>query len=384
MKISTLRLRDHHFGDAWSSQVENRWNYADFLADPHWRQDWISIDGVVHHPGVERVYCGITSFAGDIFWAWDRRSEKWVDCGFAAVGDRYDAKFHRAMQLSAGGQTLFAGTALLHDIDRYWDAPGGGLYAHDIAGGTTRKLGIPLPHHYIQSIVLDETRSRIYSLHFTPERLSLFDLRTHTARDLGPLGSGMFMAQGENLVLDDAGGVWSGWGATRAWQSHWGPDAARLCKYCPDADRIIYFNTGLPRRDGQYGYAKVEGLFNLGVGALHASGDNGSLYRIDTATGAACYLGTPIPDRPSRLTNLVRHTDGLAYGITGRGGDCRILRFDPRTDRYELIGDRIVDAAGEPLFQCHDLALTPDGVLYAGENDVPHRSGYLWEIQGFI
>jgi hypothetical protein len=384
MKIRTLRLRDHHFGDAWTRQVQDRWNYDEFLADPHWRKDWISFDGVVHHAGVDRVYCGITSFDADIFWAWDRREQKWIDCGFSAVGNRYDAKFHRSMQLSGDGGTLYTATALLHDIDRYWDAPGGGIFAHDIAGGTTTKLGIPLPHHYIQSIALDEKRGRIYSMHFTPERLSVFDLKTRAARDLGPLGSGMFMAQGENLVIDDEGCVWSGWGQTRAWQSHWGPDAARLCKYCPREDRILYFNTGLPRRDGKYGNAKVEGLFNLGAGDLHASGDNGSLYRVETASGKARYLGTPIPDRRSRLTQLVRHSNGMAYGITGRDGDCRIIRFDPRNDRYELIGDRIVDDSGEALFQCHDVSLTPDGTLYAGENDVPHRSGFLWEISGIL
>lgn len=384
MYIRSIKLRDHHFANAWAEKVENRWDYEDFLAAPHWRKDWISFDGVVHHAGVDRVYCGITSFDADIFWAWDRRLERWVDCGFAAVGNNFDAKFHRSMQLSADARTLYVATALLHDIDRYHQAPGGGLFAHDIQTGLTRKLGIPIPHVYIQSIALDEARGCVYSMHFTPERLTVFDLATGTARDLGPLGSGMFMAQGENLVIDDHGGVWSGWGMTRAWQSPWGPDAARLCKYSPQESRIIYFKNGLPRRDGQYGFAKVEGLFNLGAGDLHASGDNGSLYRIDIQNGRARYLGTPISDRPSRLTNLVRFRDGHAYGITGRQGDCRLIKFDPGTDKYTLIGDRIVDDSGEPMYQCHDVAITPDGTLYAGENDVPHRSGYLWEIRGLI
>jgi hypothetical protein len=55
-----------------------------------------------------------------------------------------------------------------------------------------------------------------------------------------------------------------------------------------------------------------------------------------------------------------------------------VIRFDPRTDRYELLG-LVVD--GElACWQVHDVAITPDGVLYAGENDNPYRSGYLWEI----
>ena len=380
MNVRSLRLRDHRFGDAWEKTVENRWNYDDFLADPHWRRDWVSFDGVVHHPGNDRVYCGITSFDADIFWAWDRKTENWIDCGFGNVREPFDAKFHRSMQLTADGQTLYTATALLHDIDNYWTAPGGGLFAHHIASSKTTKLGIPIPHVYIQSIALDEKRGVIYSMHFTPERMSMFDLKTGEARDLGPTGPGMFMAQGENIKLDDTGCAWCGWGQTRAWQSHWGPDANRLCKYDPQQERIIYYKTGLPRRDGDYGFAKLEGLFNFGTGCLYASGANGSLYRIDTDSAEATYLGTPIPDRPSRLTNLVMHTDGGAYAVTGRGGDCRVLRFDPRGETYELIGDRLVDQQGEALFQVHDVSIAPDGALFAGENDVPHRSGFLWEI----
>ena len=32
-------------------------------------------------------------------------------------------------------------------------------------------------------------------------------------------------------------------------------------------------------------------------------------------------------------------------------------------------------------WQVHDVAVTPDGTIYAGENDSPYRSGYLWEIR---
>ena len=67
-------------------------------------------------------------------------------------------------------------------------------------------------------------------MHFTPERLSAFDLASGSARDLGPIGSGVEMAQGENLILDDEGCAWCGWGLTRAWQSSPGRDSHRLCK----------------------------------------------------------------------------------------------------------------------------------------------------------
>jgi hypothetical protein len=383
MKIKALKLKNHDFGDQWEKSVSNRWNYADMLRDPHWRKDWISFDGVVHHPGSDRVYCGITSFDGDIFKAYDRRSQSFIDLGFAAVGNPYDAKFHRSMELSRDGNTLYCGTALLHDIDREREAPGGGVYVHDIPSGKNRKLGIPIAHNYIQSIVLHEDRQEIYCLHFTPERLSRVNLNDGKAEDLGAIGSGFFMAQGENLVIDHLGCVWSGWGVTRAWQSEPGPDAARLCKFDPKLNRIVYLPVGLPTRDGRPGFAKVEGLFNLGNGCLYASGDNGSLYRIDPVQHTVKYLGTPIADRASRLTSLALHTDGNAYGVTGRKGQCQLLKFDPRTDRFEL-GGPIVDSQGLAMYQCHDITVTPDGTLYAAENDNPQRSSHLWEIAGAL
>ena len=155
-------------------------------------------------------------------------------------------------------------------------------------------------------------------------------------------------------------------------------DSFRLCKYAPNENKIIFYEHGLPRANGEYGFSKVEGLFNLGTGCLYASGDNGSLYRIETATAHARYLGTPIKDQPSRLTSLAMKGD-YAYGITGRGGECRVLRFDPRNDTYEL-GEKIEDESGVAMWQCHDVSFAPDGVLFAGENDHPRRSGYLWEI----
>jgi len=379
MKVRSHKLKNTNFGQEWPETIEDHWNYKEFLADPRWRHDWISFDGVVYHAPTDRVYCGITSFNADIFEAYDRKSEEFVALDFATVANPYDAKFHRSMELAQDGNTLYTATALLHDIDRYHEAPGGGLFRHDIAAGKTLKLGIPLPHIYIQSIALDEKRNVIYSMHFTPERLTCFDLATGETTDLGPIGSGLAMAQGENIVLDDAGAAWCGWNATRAWQSEPGVESSRLCKYDPEQGRIVYYPHGLPRADGAYGTAKVEGLFNFGTGCLYASGDNGSLYRIETATGKAQYLGTPIADRRSRLTSLTLSPDGYAYGITGRDGQCRLLRFDPRNDSYEL-GDAIIDGDGVPMWQCHDVTLTKDGMLFAGENDHPHRSSYLWEI----
>ena len=290
--IRSLKLKDRRYGTEWDDSIEDRWNYADFLRDERWRVDWISFDGIVHSPANNRIYCGITSFDADIFKIYDRESDRFLDTDFAAVADPYDAKFHRSMELSADGRFLYTATALLHDVDRFWEAPGGGIFRHDIASGTTSKLGIPIPHVYIQSIALDDARGVIYGMHFTPEHLSLFDIESGKGRDLGLIGSGFAMGQGENVILDDDGYAWMGWSLTRAWQNQPGVDSYRLCKYNVDRDRIEFFKKGLPHADGRKGFAKVEGLFNLGTGCLYASGGNGSLYRINTDTAEAVCLGT--------------------------------------------------------------------------------------------
>jgi hypothetical protein len=367
-----------HYGNQWFEEIEDHWDYDDIAAHPTWRSGWISMDCALYHEADNRVYLGITSFAADIFRAYDRNTGQFLDLGYGRVAHPQDAKFHRSLVKWERDGCLYGAIALLHDIDRYWEAPGGALVRYDPATGDIEKVAIPLPHIYIQSICLDQERGVIYGQSFTPERLFRFDLTTGRSEDLGPISSGMNMAQGENVELDDEGCVWCGWSVTRAWQNSSGVDCHRLCKFDPETGRIHYFKAGLPKPDGSYGYVKVEGIFNLGQGRLYASGGNGSIYRINTKTGQGNYLGTPITDRRSRLTTLRLGPDGAAYGVTGRDGRCNVLRFDPQTEKYELLG-LVVDGEAA-CWQVHHLAITPDGTIYACENDNPYRSGYLWEI----
>ena len=379
MKVKALKLHDEHFGSQWFDEIEDHWDYDQFKASAAWRKHWISFDSVFYHAPDDRVYLGITSFDSDIFRAYDRKTGQFLDLGYSRIAHPQDAKFHRSLVRWDKDGCLYGAIALLHDVDRYWDAPGGAIVRYDPRTGALEKVGIPLPHIYIQSICLDQARGVIYGQTFTPERLFRFDLATRESQDLGPISSGMAMAQGETVELDDNGCVWCGWHVTRAWQSESGADSHRLAKYDPRTDRIHYLNAGLPRPDGKYGTIKVEGLFNLGAGCLHASGGNGSLFRVDPETGQGKYLGTPVTDRPSRLASLRLGPDGKAYGVTGRAGKCEVICFDPRTDKYQLIGP--VADGDEPCWQVHDVSITPAGIMYAGENDNPRRSGYLWEIQ---
>jgi len=385
MNVRAIKLRDAWFDDQWEREVLDRWEYADFLKDQRWRREWISFDCLCYDPPTDTVFCGITSFDADIFWGWNRKESRWVDAGYARVRDPYDAKFHRSLVRRSRDGCLYAAQALLHDVDRFWEAPGASIVRYDPATNEIAKLATPMPHVYIQAIVLDESRNRIYGQTFTPENLVLYDLASKESRWLGPTSSGMAMAQGENICLDDDGCVWGVWTVTRAWQPDPGVDQYRFYKYDPSCERIIYMDKGLPRVDGSYGYEKPEAFFNLGGGRLYVSGGSGALYRLDPKSGDAEFLFKAIGDegrgRRSRLAALALGPDGYAYGVTGRDGECEVIRFDPRDESYALLGPLRDTESGVAAWQVHDVCVTPDGTLYAGENDNPHRSGYLWEVR---
>jgi len=377
MKIEALKLKERHFAN-WHSEVEDRWNYDDLRHDPGFLHDWISFDCCLFLAEQNRLYCGLTCLDGEIFWAFDRNSRTFVNCKYKSLNDGFDAKFHRSLVRNDKDGCLYAATALLHDIDRYWEARGGALVKYDPAKGTLERIAIPMPHHYIQMICLDQRRSVIYGVTFTPERMFAYDLNSGVARDLGPISSGFEFTQAQNIELDDAGCAWSPWSVTRAWQNSPGSDSKRLCKYDPVSGKFVYFKNGLPKAGTESEYVRMDGLFNFQTGDLFATGGNGSLYRINAETGKVEYLGTPVDDRPSRLSSMKLGPDGWAYGVTGMEGQCEVIRFNPKTGKYELLGP--VVAGEDRCWQIHDVAVTPDGTIYACENDNPMRASYLWEI----
>jgi hypothetical protein len=377
MKVTALKLKDRRFTN-WHSEVENRWEYSQLRSAPGWREDWISFDCLCRSPDTGEIYCGLTALDHDLLWAWNPATRQFRNCGFARINSGYDAKFHRSLVWSARDRCLYGATALLHDVDRYWDAPGGALVRYRPSTGELEKLAVPLPHVYIQMLALDDARRVLYGVTFTPERMFRYDLSTGVTEDLGPISSGFEFTQGQNVELDSRGRAWTAWTVTRAWQNDPGPDSRRLCAYDPALGRIRFFPTGLPDPDRPGAYARLDGLFHFGGDALYASGGNGSLYRIDTETGRAVFLATPIADRPSRLSSLRLGPDGSAWGVAGMQGDCRLLRFHPRTERWDLLAP--LRDGDDACWQIHDVAIAADGTIYAGENDNPYRSSYLWEI----
>lgn len=381
MKVTSHRLYDERYGNQWFEEVEDHWDYKDFLSNERWRKGWISVDCGLYNPEDERIYLGITSFDAEIFKAFDLKTNQFIDLGYSKIANEYDAKFHRSLLKRKKDGCIYGGIALLHDSDKQWEAPGGAIIKYNPETDDMERMDTPVEHVYIQSMALDEERDIMYCQCFPPEYLIAYDMKTRKVTNLGLVGTGYSgMAQCENIVLDDDGNLWGPWSITRAWQRNAGVDAYRIFKVPAGEYRMEFLTIGLPKRDGSHGYEKMDSIFNFHDGYIYASGGNGSIYRIDRHKHEVSYLFTPIEDRPSRLSSMVLSNDGYAYGVTGRGGKCELLRFDFKNTKYELLGD-IVDQDGEPCWQIHDITTDGKGKFFACENDNPYRSGYLWEIE---
>ncbi len=375
LKVRAISLHDHHIPD-WGNDIEDRYEYGDFVADPALRRQWISFDSVLADGN--RVYLGITSFDADIFRAYDRRADAFIDLGYSKIADKFDAKFHRALIRSRDGN-IYGAIALLHDVDQYFDAPGGAIVRYNPDTGALSKIGIPIPHVYTQAMAIDEDRRIAYCQHFTPEYLSSTHLDTGEVRNLGLVGSGLAMGQGENIVLDAKGRLWGAWSVTRAWQNNPGVDQYRLFRYDPEVGRIEFFRHGIPHIDPALpGADHIDGLIAAPNGMLYCGSKAGGLFRIDPETAEVTLIGSPVP--PRRIAAFDIGPDGHLYGIGGCFGHATLFRMDLQTEEYQVLG-RIADPVrNASAWQIHCMSFAADGTLYGGENDNPRRSSYLWEI----
>jgi len=377
VRVQAHKLFDERI-DNWATEIQDHYEYADMKANEHLRKRWISFDSVLADADSELVYCGITSFDSDIFRAFNRSNGSFADLGFSGIADPFDAKFHRALVKSHDGN-IYGAIALLHDADNYWDAPGGSIVRYNPSNGEIEKIGIPVPHVYIQGMVIDENRRIAYCQTFTPEYLAAFYLDTAESRILGLTGSGYAMGQGETIVLDSRGRVWGGWSVTRAWQqSGAGADQYRIYRYDPEKGKIEFFRHGLPHMDNIYGYAHLDGMVAAPNGMIYCGSGEGGLYRIDTDTAEVTFIGAPVP--PRRIAAFEIGRDGFLYGIGGRFGNTTLFRMDMETETCETLGRLYDPDIDTSAWQIHDMSMAGDGTIFAGENDNPFRSSYLWEI----
>jgi hypothetical protein len=362
--------------DNWHKDVEGRWTWDQLRADRHYL-DWLSFCSLVWDRQSDLLYCGAASLTNDIFWTFDRSSGRFTSLDFAAFGDRFDAKLHRSLEQDADG-TFYAATALLHDLDHLMEAAGGKLFSWHPQTRQYTLLDIPVPHHYIQSIVLDRRRRVIYGVTLPAEILFCHDLATSQTRHLAYVGAAHVLGQAHVMAVDSNGRLWGTWAEIRAWEDVPGPNCIRLLCYDPAADQTTWFDHGLPKVvPGDR--AAVDTMLLADDGLIYIGTTAGGLCCLDPATGDATLLGKPASGR--RLTGLALGRDGRLYGV---GGDCeraRVFAYDRETGRFDHFGGVFDPELGEGPERVHHMAMTDDYVVFAGENDNPRRSGFLWECR---
>lgn len=363
--------------DNWNSEVLDRWVYDDFVADPDYKKKWVSLTSLAYHAKSDSVYVGIGSFSAELLWRFDRKEKKFVSCGYESVGERFDAKLHRSIELD--GDTLYGGVALFHDIDKQFEATGGRIFQYDIQTGEYRFLARPWKPAYIQSIALDRERKVIYGFGALPEVFFAYDLNTGESRLIAHIGNGCEFAQSHNPVIDREGCVWGTYGIVRAFSYRTGPDSIRLMKYDPNTDRVTFFKHGLPKTDIPGDKGKPDMSILGPDGMLYIGTDHGTLARINPATAEVTALCKP--NRESkRMAALAFHPNGLLYGFTGEHYAVELFAYDTANDKLLWSEPVFDDAANVRPDRIHHMVIADDKTIYAGENDNNDRSSYLWEV----
>lgn len=376
LEVRAYVLEDFEFYN-WDLEIDPLWEYEDWVKHKEYYNRWISFDCLAYDSARKSLYCGLARFNSDILYVFDLENKEFRSLGYKRVADPYDAKFHKSLELDSDG-TLYGAIAGYHDINKQFEAPGGAIVKYDPNSGKVKRLCIPIPHAYIQSIVMDRTRKLIYGFTLYPERFFSYNLRTGEVKDIALIGSGFEMCQPHKGAIDLDGNVWGTWGRTRAWHDVPGARSIRLFKYSPDEGRIYWLDKGVYNKATGYCEA-IDGAVTGSDGYIYIGTKNGNLVRLDPQTADVEFIATPCGG--GRLAALAFGPDGMLYGIGGQLNEATLFAFDTRRGRLWKLGrifDSKLDAAAGKI---HDMVITEDLVIYAGENDNWTRASYLWECE---
>lgn len=349
-----------------------RWSFDEIQRQPAISRHWISIVCLAHNPHDDLLYCGLTAYDNDIVCTFDMDRKVFRSLGFQRVGERFDVKVHRSLEVDEAGN-VYGATACLHDIDQLAESPGGKVFRYDPRQDRFDILAIPVPRQYIQTIALDRSRRIIYGFSYPVTHLFRLDLDTGQSRDLGYTG-----LDPHSPAFDDRGHLWGTWRQSYG-LGHGTPPRASLLHYDPDADRLTW-HRGLSLSalyPGDIGYP--DSVVNGGDGFLYFGTNVGALVRFDPRTLEVRYLGRPLAAQ--RLPGLIVGHDGRLFGCGGEHGDTRLFAYDRESGRFSDCGRLADPARGEACRLTHWLSEPRPGLFYVGETDNLARTGYLWECQ---
>lgn len=379
MDVKAHAITELRYDDFYRSF--NGWTFRDFQNDPVALHDWIAFTTVMYCPVDGLVHCGLTRFDNDILHVFDPESRSFRSLGYNEVAEKFEVKIHRSLVMAPDGW-IYGATALLHDINDTGVAPGGKLFRYKPGSrGAIEVLCIPVPHAYIQSIALDANRMMLYGFTFMPERMFSYDIRSGEVRDLGLIGSCLFIGQAHRPVLDDSGRVWGTWGSYYS-ADRLPTEGHRIClfSYHPESGRGIEFLQYGLEGGGVSSTDMVDEAVNGGDGYIYFGGRSGNLYRLDPTSAQCDNLGRP-GYYQKRISGIAPARDGLLYLTAGDRDSAALFSYDRENGRFIELGPIYDPARAECAEKIHCLSLDEDHrTLYGGEIDNVRRSSYLWEI----
>jgi hypothetical protein len=341
----------------------------DWYGDELLREKWMSPTCLLHHPGRDLVYVGLTALNGDIFYAFDPRKETWESLQYPAQRDRYANKIHQSLELDGEGR-IYGAVATLSDVDAWPKLPGGQIFRYDPKGRTYEFLGIPVEHDYIQAILLDRKRAILYGTTFPGRKFFRYDIETRRARLLTMLGN----VSTEHMALDAEGGVWHNYELAQ-WAERF-----PLFRYDPDKDKITFYNLDLPDvNPGKPGSNQIDTALRTRDGSLYVGTAAGALVQLDPSGPRAHYLGKPLPF--PRMKGLVEGPGASVVGVGGTGYETHLFSFDPGSRRFEDLGPIEDEIKGARCWKPHHLCRAGVRTLLVAECDNPQRGGFLFRVE---
>lgn len=375
MKVTAHVLREMQ--DNRNIALASRFaSYQQMLDHEDLRRNFLSFTCLLYNPNDKLVYCGIASYEGDILYTFNPKTKEFRSLNYhqADGAEKYDVKVHRSLCLDDDGM-IYGATDCLHGFPQYNKAPGGKIFRYDPGKDKLEILAIPLPHLYLQTIVLDRKRKIVYGSTQQAVHLFRYDIRTNRAKDLGVVKSAA-----HRPVVDRGGNLW----ATYYSYHPGGNRGVELLRYNPDEDKVC---CGPWPESCQLIRKGIDDMTLGPDGMIYIGCTSGELLRLDPQKAEIEYLGKPFHGK--RL-NVRFGPDGRLYMASGygqleKGGadrrDSAVFTYDTKTGQFNSHGYLFDPKRKSSCVLVHDIAVTDDGTAYVAETDNLARSSYLWECE---
>jgi hypothetical protein len=322
----------------------------------------IHFTGVAYDRRYPVVWCGFTSFLGDLLWTFKPKSKEFESKGFTSLREKEEVKIHRGLQVGPDGQLYFGTASLVNVRERHY-APGGRLFRYSPAKGEYEFLGRPIANDYIQTIDVDHQRGIIYGATYPVGHFFGWDLEKKNL-----LFQAYIADWPHQVVVDDTGQCWA------TYNPHPGSNRPRLLKYSPKTGELTWTDVGLLDDD-----AGIDSFVNGGDGFLYIGTSAGALVRLDPRKPRVEFILKPTTSKG--FGALTRPVDGKIYGIAGGGSATEVFCYDLNANEVVLYGPAYDAKRKTSVFRPHELVLGPNRCLYCPETDNPARQCYFWETR---